>query len=226
MVGAIRVVLVARATRADTDNERRLVRRRARLKTPPGEMRAMDFSPIFDGGHRYQEYLAAFGTPEHQRRWAEVEGCVALTDPQRSLLGGFEREMRVLCVAGAWCGDCVNQCPIFLHFENASSRIQVRYVDRDAPRLLPEPPRLCGGTRVPQVIFLSEEGDFVGHYGDRTLAKYRQMASQQLGPSCPSGLAPPPEDLLVAVVQDWLNEFERIQLLLRTSPRLREKHAD
>ena len=186
----------------------------------------MDFSPIYDAGLGYQDYLAGFGTAEHQRRWTEVAQHVALTDTQRSLLGGFEREMRVLCVAGTWCGDCVNQCPIFLHFEKASSQIQVRYVDRDDRRLLSAPPTLCGGARVPQVIFLSEEGEFVGHYGDRTLARYRQMASQQLGPSCPSGLAPPAEELLAAVVQDWLNEFERIQLLLRTSPRLREKHRD
>lgn len=186
----------------------------------------MDFPQIFAAGLSYQDYLAEFGTSEHQRRWREVAEQVALTASQRSLLSGFQREMHVICVAGAWCGDCVNQCPIFLHFEKASSRIQVRYVDRDNERVLSEPLLLCGGARVPQVVFLSEDDEFVGRYGDRTLAKYRQMASQQLGPTCPSGLVPPPEDLLAAVVQDWLNEFERIQLLLRTSPRLRERHGD
>ena len=186
----------------------------------------MDFPQIFAAGLSYQDYLAEFGTSEHQRRWREVAEQVALTASQRSLLSGFQREMHVICVAGAWCGDCVNQCPIFLHFEKANSRIQVRYVDRDNERVLSEPLLLCGGARVPQVVFLSEDDEFVGRYGDRTLTKYRQMASQQLGPSCPSGLAPPPEDLLAAVVQEWLNEFERIQLLLRTSPRLRERHGD
>ena len=186
----------------------------------------MDFPQIFEAGLCYQDYLAEFGTPEHQRRWGEVAEQVALTPSQTSLLSGFQREMHVICVAGAWCGDCVNQCPIFLHFEKASSRIQVRYVDRDNVQVLSEPLLLCGGARVPQVVFLSEDNEFVGRYGDRTLAKYRQMASQQLEPTCPSGLVPPPEDLLAAVVQDWLNEFERIQLLLRTSPRLRERHGD
>jgi hypothetical protein len=29
-----------------------------------------------------------------------------------------------------------------------------------------------------------------------------------------------------AVVDDWLREFERVQLMLRLSPRLRQKHGD
>jgi hypothetical protein len=35
-----------------------------------------------------------------------------------------------------------------------------------------------------------------------------------------------PEEHYAAVVQDWMNEIERIQLLLRLSPRLRSKHGD
>ena len=73
----------------------------------------MDFPQIFAAGLSYQDYLAEFGTSEHQRRWREVAEQVALTASQRSLLSGFQREMHVICVAGAWCGDCVNQCPIF-----------------------------------------------------------------------------------------------------------------
>jgi hypothetical protein len=32
--------------------------------------------------------------------------------------------------------------------------------------------------------------------------------------------------LLEAVTQDWLEVFERAQLMLRTSARLRQKHGD
>ena len=38
--------------------------------------------------------------------------------------------------------------------------------------------------------------------------------------------AEPPEDPVREVLQEMLDEFERVQLLLRTSPRLREKHGD
>jgi hypothetical protein len=75
-------------------------------------------------------------------------------------------------------------------------------------------------------VFLSEDAQQVGWYGDRTLSKYRQLARDQLGPSCPTGIGAPDRDLLVAVTQDWLDEFERVQLLLRLSSRLRELHGD
>jgi hypothetical protein len=48
----------------------------------------------------------------------------------------------------------------------------------------------------------------------------------KLGPACPLPGAPLPDDELAATLQDWLNEFERIELLLRLSPRLRRKHGD
>jgi len=38
--------------------------------------------------------------------------------------------------------------------------------------------------------------------------------------------APVPDDELAACLQEWLNEFERVQLLLRLSTRLREMHGD
>ena len=34
------------------------------------------------------------------------------------------------------------------------------------------------------------------------------------------------QGLVPAVVQDWLDEFERIQWMLRTSSRLRQLHGD
>jgi hypothetical protein len=52
------------------------------------------------------------------------------------------------------------------------------------------------------------------------------MAAEQLGAACPTGIVPPAQPLLDAVIQDWLNEFERIQLMLRTSGRLRKLHND
>lgn len=184
-----------------------------------------DFAAAFDRALPYDAFLAKHGSEEQQRRWREMLQRIQLTDQQRQLLSGFRREIKVLCLAGAWCGDCVQQCPIFEHFAVAAPSIQVRYVDRDADDALKTELSVCGGARVPVVVFLSEDGQHVGRYGDRTLSKYRQMAADQLGPSCPTGIAPPAE-LLVAVTQDWLNEFERVQLILRTSPRLRAKHRD
>ena len=42
----------------------------------------------------------------------------------------------------------------------------------------------------------------------------------------PTGIGTSHDPLLVQVVQDWLDEFERVQWLLRLSTRLRQKHGD
>jgi thiol-disulfide isomerase/thioredoxin len=151
---------------------------------------------------------------------------ISLTDAQNKLLDGFVREMKVLVVAGTWCGDCVNQCPIFPLFAAENERIQIRFFDRDESAELANDLSTCGAPRVPSVLFLSEDGHVCGRYGDRTLSKYRQMVTTQLGAACPTGIVAPETTLLENVVQEWLNEFERIQLMLRTSGRLRQLHGD
>ncbi len=186
----------------------------------------LDFGAKLTEGLTYDDFLARHGTDEQRRRWADFHQRVKLSDPQKSLLANFQREMKVLCLAGAWCGDCVNQCPIFDHFARANERIELRFFDRDTHPDLAAELKVCGGARVPVVVFLSEDDFEVARFGDRTLARYRKLVADQFGPSCPTGLVPPDEGLIAAVVQEWLDVFERAQLILRTSARLREKHGD
>ena len=186
----------------------------------------LDYAKVFETGLSYADFLAKFGTLEQQRRWEGVHADVRLSEAQRQLLGSFKRQMPVMVLAGTWCGDCVNQCPIFDHFASASNCLDIRYFDRDASPELASDMSVCGAARVPAVLFLSEDGFRCGQFGDRTLSKYRDMASSLDGAACPTGLVPPGRSLLDAVTQDWLNEFERIQLMLRTSGRLRTLHGD
>lgn len=185
-----------------------------------------DFAAEFAAGLGYREFLEQYGTEEHRRRWAAVHAAVRLPDAARILLSSFRREMHVLCLAGAWCGDCVNQCPVFDHFAAAAGAIDLRFADRDTRPELAQALRICGGARVPVVVFLSEDDQFVAAYGDRTLSRYRQLAAQLDGASCPTGIAAPAAEPLAAAIADWLNEFERVQWLLRVSPRLRQLHGD
>lgn len=186
----------------------------------------MDFAAKFEAGREYGAFLEKYGTDQQRERWATVHDQVRLSAAQTELLSGFVREMKVLVVAGAWCGDCVNQCPIFSHFAAANSRIHVRFFDRDDDGDLATELSVCGGQRVPAVLFLSEDNHVCGRYGDRTLTKYRFMAATQLGAACPTGIGGEDQALLDQVVQEWLNEFERIQLMLRLSGRLRQLHGD
>lgn len=180
----------------------------------------------FETGLTYSRYVTT-GKPEQQAAWQKIYDQARLTEAQCGLVGGFVREMNVLIVSGVWCGDCVQQCPLLERIGEANpGKIHLRFVDRDLHADLSSLVHINAGSRVPAVLFLAEDFEFVALYGDRTLARYRALAARQLGPSCPLPGAPVSDDELAATLQDWLGEFERVQLLLRLSARLRQRHDD
>ncbi len=186
----------------------------------------MNLYERFGRGLPLVDFLAKYANDVQKQRWRGVHEQVALTVAQRELLRSFTRRMHVLCLAGAWCGDCINQCPIFEHLAAAAPVIAMRYLDRDEHAEVQRELQINGGNRVPVLVFFSEDGHEVGRYGERTLSKYRQMMRDQAGPNCPTGIVVSGDPLLAQVTQDWLNEFERVQWLLRLSPRLRQAHGD
>jgi thiol-disulfide isomerase/thioredoxin len=177
-------------------------------------------------GQTLPDFVAKYANDTQKLRWKAMHEQVTLTTAQKQLLGSFSRAMNVLCLAGAWCGDCINQCPIFEHFAAQAPAISVRYLDRDEHADVQRELQINGGNRVPVMVFFSEDGKEVARFGERTLSKYRQLMRDQAGPSCPTGLVVSGDPLLSQVTQDWLNEFERVQWLLRLSPRLRQQHGD
>src|SRR5438270_3583893 len=177
-------------------------------------------------GLPYADFIARYANHVQKERWRQVHAQVALTAAQKNLLASFTRRMPVMVLVGAWCGDCINQCPIHEHFSAAAPVIQIRYLDRDEHADIQHELEICGGKRVPVLVFFAEDGFEVARYGERTLSKYRQMMLTQAGPMCPTGISAPGDSLLTQVMQDWLNEFERVQWLLCLSPRLRQLHGD
>lgn len=186
----------------------------------------MDWSHVFDEALPYRAFLDRYASPEQRRRWDAMHERVRLSAAQQQMLQGFTRKMPVLVLNGAWCGDCINQCPIFDHFAAASTAIDLRFLDRDARDDVRTALMVNGGQRVPVVVWFSEDFFEVARFGDRTLAAYCKLAADQLGPACPSGVVPPTDDLLEAVAAEWLGHFERVHLILRLSGRLREKYGD
>ena len=186
----------------------------------------MNLFEKFQLGLPYADFIAKYANDGQKQRWQQVHAQVKLTRAQRELLGLFRREINVLCLAGAWCGDCINQCPIFEHIAEAAPVVKVRYLDRDEHADVQRVLQINGGNRVPVLVFFSEDGQETARYGERTLSTFRIMAQQLTGAACPTGIIQKDDPLLVQVTQDWLNEFERVQWLLRLSPRLRQKHGD
>lgn len=172
----------------------------------------------------YNDYLAV--TPNKAVPWRENDAKCELSASQQSLLGGFVRDMRVLVLSGVWCGDCSSQGPMLAAIANGSPHIDLKWLDRDVASELSGHLAINKGNRVPIVLFMSEDFEPVSVMGDRTLTRYRAIAARQLGASCDIPGAAIPEDEFADTLQDWLDEFERVQLLLRLSPRLRQKHGD
>lgn len=277
-----------------------------------------DFVPHFNRALPYHVLLERYANDDQRKRWQGVYDAVALTPAQQSLLAGFRRQMKVLCLTGVWCGDCVNACPIFQRFAEAQGLIDLRFIHRaqrweapsaDAPApagAAPDPEdirskpigkilvawgiltpervekallaqeeqkqkgmeirigdvmkqmglvteneldralaaqmgfasmedadrqvavelSICGAPRVPMLVFISEDNYECGRFGERTLATYRDKVMKMQGAACPTGLVAPPSDLLQANVNEWLGYFERIQLMLMTSPRLMKLHGE
>jgi thiol-disulfide isomerase/thioredoxin len=188
-------------------------------------MEAQFLRSHFDSALNYDAYIKT-GTDEQRRRWAQVYESAHLVDAQRVLLAGFVRQMKVLVVSGIWCGDCVQQCPLIQRIADGQNKIDLRYVDRDQHKDLSSKLRINAGDRVPVALFMAEDFELCSVYGERTLSRYRAIARRQLGASCPTGIGAPDQDEMAATLADWLAEFERIQLMLRISPRLRQKHGD
>lgn len=189
-------------------------------------MNAHELAAFFNAALPYDRYTST-GSAEQQRRWKQVYDSATLTPAQTSLVAGFVREMKVLVISGIWCGDCAQQCPLLERIAEAnSSKIEVRFADRDENDALSRALYINGGSRVPVALFLAEDGELCAIFGDRTLNRYRALALRQLGAACPTGILPPDAGEVAATLQDWLNEFERVQLMLRLSGRLRQKYGD
>src|SRR5262249_43946750 len=118
----------------------------------------MDWMAVFAEATPYTAFLDRYATAPQRARWDDLHARFALSASQKELLRGFTRQMPVLCLAGAWCGDCINQCPVFDHFAAATAMIDLRFLDRDARPDVQKLLAVNGGHRVPIVLFLSEDG--------------------------------------------------------------------
>ena len=178
----------------------------------------------FEKGETYESYLANAG--DRAVSWQATDKQAKLREEQKALLAGFARSMNVLVISGIWCGDCSAQGPMLAAIGSSSTKINMRWIDKDEAIALSDKVKINAGNRIPTALFMAEDFEPVSVLGDRTLSRYRALAKRQVGTACDiPGLAIE-QDEFDATLQEWLNEFERVQLLLRLSARLRQKHGD
>jgi thiol-disulfide isomerase/thioredoxin len=189
-------------------------------------MNASYLAEKFQAALPYDRYVQT-GKEDQKKRWQQVYEAAHLTANQTDLVARFQRDMKILIISGIWCGDCVQQCPLLQKIAEANrDHIDLRLLDRDEHRDLIEQLRINAGDRVPVMLFLAEDFELCSICGDRTLHRYRALAAKNLAAACPLPIAAPDRDELSATLQDWLDEFERIQLMLLLSTRLRQKHGE
>lgn len=181
----------------------------------------------FESADDYETYLTG-SDPAKVGRWLEMEmNLPRLSQARKARLTSVNRDMNVLVSSGIWCGDCVRQVPMLQRIADAcAANVRLRVIDRDASAPLKEELRILGGARVPVVVFLSEDFYEIGRFGDRPLSSYRLKARQEAGAACPAGLLPPAGHELEAEMADWVDVFERMLLMLRTSGLLRQRYGD
>jgi hypothetical protein len=183
----------------------------------------------FEDAVPYADFVA-MGEPEgHRPPWDERYGRLELTAEQQSLVAGFTRKINVLCLTGTWCGDCALQGSAMQRIAEANPDcIDLRFILREEKHAdLIVPAQLNAGFRVPVSWFMAEDFEPVGWFGDRTLSRYRAMARKSnLRPEEVAVIAAPPADPVREVLQEMLDEFERVHLLLRLSTRFRQKYGD
>tara|TARA_B100001964_G_C13779867_1_gene399792 strand:- start:143 stop:547 length:405 start_codon:yes stop_codon:yes gene_type:complete len=134
--------------------------------------------------------------------------------------------MNVLVISGVWCGDCAAQGPMLAAIASATPRIELRWLDLEDSMELSDKVKINAGNRVPTVLFMAEDYESVSVLGDRTLTRYRAIAKRQLGDACDIPGIAIEQGEFSATMQEWFNEFERVQFILRLSGRLRQKHGD
>jgi len=189
------------------------------------DKRSESWKDFWDDAPDYETYLDG-ESPQHQERWRDSEKRIPeLTNEQLQRLQGYGRELNVLMYSGIWCGDCSRQGPLLEKVAEAcGDKVNLRVVERDASEELQDELRIVGATRVPIVVFLSEDFWEIARYGERTLSIYRAKAAREIGREYDAGiLSPKARDRELA---EWVDIFERALIMVRLSPPLRRRHGD
>lgn len=197
------------------------------MSDTPGyhDKRSEFWKSLFEQASDYDAYLAG-SKQEYVQRWRDSEKrAPALSEGQLKRLQGYDREMNILVYCGVWCGDCSRQGPLLKEITDAiGDEANLRFLEREVSPELMDELRIVGATRVPIVVFLSEDFWEMARFGERTLSVYRAKAAREIGREFEAGiLSPKARERELA---DWVDIFERILIMLRLSPPLRRRHGD
>lgn len=189
------------------------------------DKRSEFWKKCFDDAKDYDTFLDE-SEPRFSTRWYETaERTTDLDADQIERITGYGRELNVLMYAGVWCGDCSRQGPMLKKISDAiGPNIHLKIIDREYSNELKDELRILGATRVPILVFLTEDFWEIGRFGERLLTVYRAKAARDLGRKFGAGILSP--KALKDEMGEWVDIFERVQIMVRLAPPLRQRYND
>jgi thiol-disulfide isomerase/thioredoxin len=164
--------------------------------------------------------------PNEKEQWNDRKKRVPdLTNDQIERLQGYNRELNVFMYSGGYCGDCSRQAPMLQKMcDAAGDKVNFKVIEREGLTELQDELRILGALRVPVVVFLTEDFWEVGRFGERLLSVYRSKAAREIGRGRDQGVLT--SKALRRETSEWLDIFERMLIMVRLSPPLRQRHND
>lgn len=98
------------------------------------------------------------------KRWL---GKGQLLSPVISFLNENKKDTKWIVITEAWCGDAAHIVPFLQMMADASDRIDIRFVLRDANLDLMDEFLTNGGRAVPKLICLDDQGQVLFEWGPR-----------------------------------------------------------
>jgi thiol-disulfide isomerase/thioredoxin len=189
------------------------------------DKRADFWRKYWEAAVTYEKFIEE-SKPEEAKLWLErKERTPELKPLQRKRLEGYNRILNVLVYAAPWCGDCSRQVPILEKMaEAAGEKVNIRLIERETSKELQDELRIVGALRVPMIVFLTEDFWEVGRFGERLLSLYRSKEAREIGNGEDKGILSP--KALTREIDDWLDVFERMLIMVRLSPPLRKRYSD
>jgi len=125
----------------------------------------IDWRQLFAAGLGWHEWLATASKAEQR---AELVSSYERFQPFAgtvSQLSHLRKQVHVIAIAEAWCGDVRRHVPVLQKLAEAGSRVAVRYITRQQSLEVFARFLTNGGEAIPKAIFLSADFVETGNWG-------------------------------------------------------------
>jgi hypothetical protein len=119
----------------------------------------------------YQNYLLTM-TKDQKENWKDYQSKIVFDKDLEAILKSPSLPINIIVFSGAWCPECALAVSILEKMTNISSYISLHILDREKLIDVYENYRPNGDSRVPVVLFTSEDFFLVSMWIERSSLKF------------------------------------------------------